>query len=90
MDTTQPTDSLNIAASFAGDRTGMSIESIKRAFLDNLFFVQGKPVALATQQDYYMALAHLVRDRMLHRWNGTAESYTRQVRARCATCRQNF
>jgi starch phosphorylase len=77
MDTTQPTDSLNIAASFAGDRTGMSIESIKRAFLDNLFFVQGKPVALATKQDYYMALAHLVRDRMLQRWNGTAESYTR-------------
>ena len=56
----------------------MSIEAIKRAFLDNLFFVQGKPVALATRHDYYMALAYLVRDRMLHRWNGTAESYTRQ------------
>ena len=23
-----------------------------------------------------MPLAYLVRDRMLHRWNGTAESYT--------------
>jgi hypothetical protein len=32
MDTTQPTDPLNVAASFAGDRTGMSIELIKRAF----------------------------------------------------------
>jgi starch phosphorylase len=77
MDTTQPTDPLNVAASFAGDRTGMSIELIKRAFLNNLFFVQGKPVALATKQDYYMALAYLVRDRMLQRWNSTAESYTR-------------
>jgi starch phosphorylase len=76
MDTTQPTAPLNVTASFAGDRTGMSIESIKRAFLDNLFFVQGKPIALATKHDYYMALAYLVRDRMLHRWNGTAESYT--------------
>ena len=78
MDTPQPTTASTIIASNGGDRTGMSIEAIKRAFLDNLFFVQGKPVALATQHDYYMALAYLVRDRMLHRWNGTAESYTRQ------------
>ena len=56
--------------------TGMSVEDLKQAFLDNLFFVQGKPVSLATQHDYYMALAYLVRDRMLYRWNGTAESYT--------------
>ncbi|MEM9150584.1 MAG: glycogen/starch/alpha-glucan phosphorylase, partial [Cyanobacteria bacterium P01_F01_bin.3] len=54
----------------------MSVEDLKQAFLDNLFFVQGKPVSLATQHDYYMALAYLVRDRMLYRWNGTAESYT--------------
>jgi starch phosphorylase len=90
MDTTQPTAPLNVTASFAGDRTGMSIERLSERFLDNLFFVQGKPVALATQHDYYMALAYLVRDRMLHRWNGTAESYTRIVPARCATCRQSF
>lgn len=63
-------------------RTGTSIEVIKQAFLENLFFVQGKPVALATKHDYYMALAHLVRDRMLYRWNGSAESYTRD---RCRT-----
>jgi len=78
MDTPQSTAPLSSFSSSGGDRTGMSIEAIKRAFLDNLFFVQGKPVALATQHDYYMALAYLVRDRMLQRWNGTAESYTRQ------------
>ena len=55
----------------------MSVETLKQAFFDNLFFVQGKPVALATKYDYYMALAYLVRDRMLDRWNGTAESYTK-------------
>ena len=70
-----------VAIALAGERTGSSIDSIKRAFLNNLFFVQGKPVALATQHDYYMALAYLVRDRMLHRWNTTAEGYT-QHRAR--------
>ncbi|OUC15608.1 MAG: glycogen phosphorylase [Alkalinema sp. CACIAM 70d] len=60
------------------DRTGLSIETIKRAFLDNLFYVQGKPAALATQHDYYMALAYTVRDRMLQRWNSTAETYTQK------------
>ncbi|MGD1909027.1 MAG: glycogen/starch/alpha-glucan phosphorylase [Leptolyngbyaceae cyanobacterium] len=70
-------DGANVAPSCPIYRTGTDIETLKRAFLDNLFFVQGKPVALATQQDYYMALAYMVRDRMLHRWNGTAESYTR-------------
>ncbi len=78
MTTSQPLPEIDGAASYTGNRTGISIQEIKNAFLDNLFFVQGKPVALATQHDYYMALAYLVRDRMLHRWNGTAESYTRQ------------
>ncbi|MEM9220389.1 MAG: glycogen/starch/alpha-glucan phosphorylase [Cyanobacteria bacterium P01_F01_bin.150] len=65
----------------AGNRTGSDVETLKRAFLDNLFFVQGKPAALATRHDYYMALAYTVRDRMLHRWNSTAETYT-QTHAR--------
>ncbi|MFH7242955.1 MAG: glycogen/starch/alpha-glucan phosphorylase [Spirulina sp.] len=77
MDNTATTDAA-VAIALAGERTGSSIDSIKRAFLNNLFFVQGKPVALATQHDYYMALAYLVRDRMLHRWNTTAERYTQQ------------
>ena len=59
-----------------GNRIGLDIETLKRAFLDNLFFVQGKPAALATKHDYYMALAYTVRDRLLQRWNSTAENYT--------------
>jgi starch phosphorylase len=54
----------------------LSREAIKRAFLDNLFCVQGKTPALATRHDYYMALAYTVRDRMMHRWISTAETYT--------------
>ncbi len=59
------------------DRTGSSKDAIKRAFLDNLFYAQGKFPALATRNDYYLALASLVRDRLLHRWISTAAAYTR-------------
>jgi starch phosphorylase len=60
------------------DRTGLNIETIKRAFLDNLFYIQGKFPAIATPHDYYMALAYTVRDRLFHRWIATAETYTQQ------------
>jgi starch phosphorylase len=59
-------------------RTGTSREALKRAFLDNLFFVQGKFARLATLHDYYLALAHTVRDRLLGCWVNSAEAYTRK------------
>ena len=58
------------------DRTSLSKEALKRSFLDNLFYIQGKFPALATKVDYYMALAYTVRDRMLQRWISTAAAYT--------------
>ncbi|MDX2272617.1 MAG: glycogen/starch/alpha-glucan phosphorylase [Cyanobacteriota bacterium] len=58
------------------DRTGLSVETLKRAFLDNLFYILGKFPRIATQNDYYMALAYTVRDRMLQRWINTAITYT--------------
>lgn len=74
----------NAITSNRGNRVGLDVETLKRAFLDNLFFIQGKPAALATKHDYYMALAYTVRDRMLHRWNSTAETYTQaQSRTVC-------
>jgi hypothetical protein len=60
------------------DRTALTKEALKHAFLDNLFYIQGKFPALATKTDYYMALAYAVRDRMLQRWISTAATYTRQ------------
>jgi starch phosphorylase len=59
-----------------GDRVSLSKESLKRAFLDNLYYIQGKFPALATRKDYYLALAYTVRDRMMQRWISTAASYT--------------
>ena len=57
------------------DRTGMTVETLKRAFADNLYYIQGKNEFLATPHDYYMALAYTVRDRLLQRWINTTTTY---------------
>jgi len=59
-------------------RTGLSVAAFKRAFLDNLFCVQGRFPAVATRNDQYMALAYTVRDRLLQRWLKTGETYLRE------------
>jgi starch phosphorylase len=59
------------------ERIALSSEALKTAFLDNLFYMQGKFPGLATQRDYYMALAYAVRERMLQRWISTAATYTK-------------
>jgi starch phosphorylase len=58
------------------DRIAMTKDALKRAFLDNLYYKQGKFATLATGNDYYLALAYAVRDRMLQRWISTASAYT--------------
>ncbi|WP_349258728.1 glycogen/starch/alpha-glucan phosphorylase [Steroidobacter sp.] len=75
-----PTDPAEAAdrPSYQDERTALTKEAFKRAFLDNLFYVQGKFPALATRNDYYQALAYAVRDRLLQRWISTAAAYTRQ------------
>ena len=60
------------------DRTGMTVETLKRAFADNLYYIQGKNEFLATPYDYYMALAFTVRDRLLHRWINTTTAYIKK------------
>jgi starch phosphorylase len=61
------------------ERTSLDKEAIKNSFLDELFYMQGKFAALATQNDYYMALAYAVRERMLQRWISTASTYTAEA-----------
>ncbi|AXY68093.1 glycogen/starch/alpha-glucan phosphorylase [Thermosynechococcus sichuanensis E542] len=60
------------------DRTGTSIETLRRAFMDNLFFIQGRFPEVATKNDYYLALAYTVRDRLLLRWLNSAKTYRDQ------------
>ncbi|MGI0489493.1 glycogen/starch/alpha-glucan phosphorylase [Pantanalinema rosaneae CENA516] len=57
------------------DRTGINVETLKRAFLDNLFYIQAKFPKISTRNDYYMALAYTVRDRLLNRWLNTTQTY---------------
>src|SRR3990172_382601 len=65
------------AASRESIRTGLSEESIRLAFLDNLFYVQGRFLEVASIDDQYKALAYSVRDRLLHRWVSTVQTYQR-------------
>ncbi len=69
---------LKVDLKLEDERTALTKEALKRAFLDDLFYVQGKFPALATRNDYYQALAYAVRDRMLQRWISTAAVYTKQ------------
>jgi starch phosphorylase len=59
-------------------RTGLDVETLKRAFIDNLFYQQGKFPGTADPSDYYMALAYTVRDRLLERWIRTIEASLKQ------------
>jgi starch phosphorylase len=75
---------VKIAPMIEDDRTGLSIETLRRAFADNLYYVQGKFPKIATKVDYYMALAYTVRDRLLERWLNTIETYLKkEVRMVC-------
>jgi starch phosphorylase len=56
-------------------RVGMDVASIKQGILDNLACVRGKFPNVATRNDYYLALAHTVRDRLLQRWTQSAREY---------------
>jgi starch phosphorylase len=66
----------NIQIHVEDDRTGTSIETLKRAFADHLFYLQGKYENTATSADYYGALAYTVRDRLLRRWIETHKTYS--------------
>ena len=61
-----------------GVRTGVDASAFARAIVDNLTSVQGRFPALATRNDWYMALAHTVRARLLHRWVQTVQTYSEQ------------
>ncbi|MEO0405990.1 MAG: glycogen/starch/alpha-glucan phosphorylase [Cyanobacteria bacterium P01_A01_bin.135] len=67
-----------VSTQIEDDRIGLSLETLRRALADNLFYVQGKFPSIATQNDYYMALAYTVRDRLLNRWLHTIETYLNQ------------
>ena len=66
---------INTTIKVEDDRTGMEKETLKRAFLDNLFYIQGIDLNEASDYDYYVALAYTVRDRLVHRFLKTVDTY---------------
>ncbi len=58
-------------------RTGNSVEALKQALLDNLFYVQARYPEVATPSDWYQALAYTVRDRLLQRWLQSSKQFKR-------------
>jgi starch phosphorylase len=71
----EPKHAKKLDAANKSIRTGLSEESIRLAFLDNLFYIQGRFLEVATLNDKYKALAYSVRDRLLHRWVSTIHTY---------------
>jgi starch phosphorylase len=57
------------------DRTGLDVETLRRAFADNLFYIQGKFPEIASTNDFYLALAYTVRDRLMNRWLHSTRTY---------------
>ncbi|HZL96127.1 MAG TPA: glycogen/starch/alpha-glucan family phosphorylase, partial [Vicinamibacterales bacterium] len=65
-------------------RTGLAAGTLEQAVLDNLMYLQARYPAIATAHNWYMALAHSVRDRLLARWIDTTEAYSaRDVKVAC-------
>jgi starch phosphorylase len=60
----------------SGYRSGLSVEDLKRSFIDNLFSGLGRMPAIATRNDAYLALAMTIRDRVLKQGVHTLESYS--------------
>lgn len=56
-------------------RIGLAPEEIQRAIMDNLYYIQGRIPRTATPHDWFMAVAYTVRDRILHKWMQTIETY---------------
>ena len=60
------------------DRTATSVEALKRAILDNLFYLVGTPQHAASDEEFFTAVAYTVRDRILARWLATRERYRKE------------
>jgi len=56
-------------------RTGMGLAELRQGFLDNLIFNQARVPTRASTSDIYMGMAYTIRDRLLHRWLSTADTY---------------
>jgi glycogen phosphorylase len=57
--------------------SALTVQAIKADLLEHLFYTQGRLPEMATGNDWYMALAQTVRDRLLDRWIKTVRTLLR-------------
>jgi len=57
-------------------RTGLGAPAIGKGLIDNLHYLRARLPQHATRVDWYMALAHTVRERMLDRYIDTVQAIT--------------
>ena len=67
--------------SFQYDPVGVDPDSLRRSVANRLFYTVGKDPIIAHDQDWYTALATVVRDRLVERWmDTTRRQYTQNVK----------
>jgi starch phosphorylase len=59
-------------------RNGMSVETLSRAIMDSLYYREARIPAVATRNDWYLAVSYTVRDRIVSRWIKTIESIVKR------------
>ncbi|HEX9911065.1 MAG TPA: glycogen/starch/alpha-glucan phosphorylase, partial [Desulfatiglandales bacterium] len=60
------------------NHTGESVEALKRAIMDNLYYRGARIPAVATRNDWYLAVAYTVRDRIMNRWIKTIDAIVKK------------
>ncbi len=60
------------------DRTGMDPTTLERAVWDHLLYTCAKDKRTAKKSDLFRAMAFAVRDRLIHRWMRTQQTYYRE------------
>ncbi len=64
-------------------RTGLDPDILARAIREHLYYTQGRIPRVATPNDWYMAVAYTVRDRLLERWIKTVEKLRSSAKVVC-------
>lgn len=65
----------NLARQPANGRGGQTVESFKRALVDNLYYARGQGAYTAGKYDVYVALAYTIRDILMDRWRKTVDTF---------------
>jgi starch phosphorylase len=73
-----------IDLAYSRSASDLSVDGIRQSILDHLTYSQGRIPESANRNDWYMALAYTVRDRLVDRWIRTAHTFKqRESRTVC-------